>query len=151
IAMTKSVTNSALSLAALGAALAMLHAAPAMAVTFNKTYVSGAGSDANNCSSVALACATFATALVSAPPGGEITVVNTGAAGAVTIGKSVNITNDGAGEASIFAAVGGSGITINAGVGDIVSLRGLVIDGQGVGLRGIQISAASAVHIQNCV
>src|SRR5262249_28832370 len=63
------------------------------------------------------------------------------------IGKSINITNDGAGEAS------GSGIQINAGAGGIVGLRGLVVDGQG-GLAadfGISIESASAVHIQNCV
>src|SRR5262249_30458322 len=45
----------------------------------------------------------------------------------------------------------GRGLEVNAGVGDIVSLRGLVIDGQGGGAFGIEINLASAVHVQNCV
>jgi len=146
--VTKS--NSRLSLAAVGAVLALLHAAPAMGVTFAKTYVSGTGSDANNCSTILLACATFATALASTAPGGEITVVNTGNFGTVTINQSINITNDGAGEAGILTG-GTAGIAISAGAGDIVGLRGLVIDGQGIGNIGISIVQASAVHIQNCV
>src|SRR5262249_50852919 len=44
-----------------------------------------------------------------------------------------------------------NGIGISAGNGDVVSLRGLVIDGQGTGPAGISIASASAVHIQNCV
>src|SRR5262249_44449731 len=48
-----------------------------------------------------------------------------------------------------------SGISINAGQGDIVSLRGLVIDGLvgGGGNTGVVILHAmvSALHVQNCV
>ena len=130
--------------------LPMLQVAPAWAVTFNKTYVSNTGSNANNCSTVVQACASFATALASTAPGGEITVVNTGDYGAVNIVQSVNVTNDGAGEASILAAAS-TGIIVSAGVGDVVSIRGLVIDGQDSGLEGISIGQISAVHIQNCV
>src|SRR5262249_22787894 len=69
------------------------------------------------------------------------------------IDHSVTISNDGAGEAAVRAPNpgGGTTITINAGVGDVVSLRGLVIDGQGAGSTGIQIVSASAVHMQNSV
>src|SRR5262249_41707257 len=70
--------------------------------------------------------------------------------GKVTISKSVHITNDGAGEASILPS--GAGIHITAGLGDVISLRGLVIDGQGAaGTFGAYIETASAIHIQNCV
>src|SRR5262249_27682081 len=43
------------------------------------------------------------------------------------------------------------GVFIDADAGAVVGLRGLVIDGQGVGSIGIQVLRASAVHIQNCV
>ena len=33
----------------------------------------------------------------------------------------------------------------------MISLRGLVIDGQGQGSAGVQVDLASAVHMQNCV
>src|SRR5262249_49744569 len=43
-------------------------------------------------------------------------------------------------------------ITIAAAAGSIVSLRGLVLDAQGVGpTQGIQVAGATAVHVQNCV
>jgi len=67
-------------------------------------------------------------------------------------GSSCSITNDGSGEASISGTLGGGDLVIiSAGVGDVVSLRGLVIDGHFVGADGIIIQQASAVHIQNCV
>src|SRR5262249_1147080 len=45
----------------------------------------------------------------------------------------------------------GTGILVSAGAGDVVSVRGLVIDGQIVGRFGIRLSAATALHVQNCV
>jgi len=132
-------------------ALASILAASAPAQALNtKSYVSNTGNDANNCASVATACASFQHAQNQTTPGGEITVVNTGSYGAVTFSQSVHITNDGAGEASIIAPAS-IGLLISAGVGDVISVRGLVIDGQFNGFAGILISAASAVHIQNCV
>jgi len=116
-----------------------------------KEVCSRPSSDGNPCSILVLACATLAHALTQTAPGGEITIVNTGNYGPVTINQAVNITNDGAGEASILVGSGGFGIDISAGVGDVVSLRGLVIDGQDMGAQGISIVQASAVHIQNCV
>jgi len=137
-----------LSLTALGAVLAILHAAPAAAVNLNKTWVSHNGSDSFDCASPATACATFSGALGKTVSGGEIGVVDAGDYGGMLIAQSVNITNDGAGEASILG-----GIIVGAENGDVVSLRGLVIDGQGkpTGGPGIFILSGSAVHVQNCV
>ena len=126
-----------------------LPVAPALA-QLNKSYVANFGGDGNSCADVLHACATFAGALAKTNPGGEISVVNTGDYGVVTIDKSVNVTNDGAGESSILSP-SGMAAAIGAGAGDIISLRGLVIDGQGPGSVGIQITQASAVHVQNCV
>src|SRR5204863_8641456 len=67
-----------------------------------RTWVSGTGEDANPCSRVA-PCKTFAGAIHKITVGGEISVLDPGGYGAVTITKSISITNDGAGEASILA------------------------------------------------
>jgi len=148
--MMDSMTRSALPLTALGVMLALLQGTPAEALN-TKSYVAAFGGDGNNCSTPIAACATFAQALTQTVAGGEITVVNTGDYGPVTITQSVHVTNDGAGEASIRVASLNQAIVIEAGAGDIVSLRGLVIDGQGSGGNGIEPGRASAVHVQNCV
>src|SRR5262249_38960350 len=56
--MTKSATKSAMSLIVFGTMLTLLAGTPAQA-TNTKSYVSNTGSDANDCSSVALACASL--------------------------------------------------------------------------------------------
>src|SRR5262249_16062219 len=123
----------------------------AQAQSLNTTsYVSNAGSDANPCTDVATACATFQKAVDKTAAGGQVTVVNTGNYGPFSIDKSITVTNDAAGEATILVSPG-LGVFINAGVGDAVSLRGLVIDGNGAATSGVQIVQAEAVHIQNSV
>jgi len=144
--MTRSAP--ALSLGAL-AALATLYAAPALAA--NKVWVSNTGADGASCGDVTAPCATFQRAHTNVDAGGDIGVLTPGDYGPANITKAVNITNDDVGEAAILAPAGVNGVSIAAGAGDIVILRGLVIDGQTVGKNGISISNASAVHIQKCV
>jgi len=141
----------AVSLAAISAMLApALSTAPAMAVA-NKTWVSATGSDANPCT-IAQPCATFQHAHDQAAAGGEVGVLTAGEYGKVNIGKSIAIINDGSGEARIYnPLVGNPAVDINVGLGDVVTLRGLVIDGGGAGETGIFFSEGGAVHIQNCV
>src|SRR5262249_9868872 len=55
------------------------------------------------------------------------------------------------GAARVLPGRGAIAVFITAGNGDVVSLRGLVIDGQGVGSVGIEVLGASAAHIQRCV
>jgi hypothetical protein len=45
----------------------------------------------------------------------------------------------------------GTGITINAGAGDYVSLRGLIIEGSGSGSYGIQFNSGKTLIIENCI
>src|SRR5262249_51217036 len=125
-----------------------------------KSWVANAGNDGNDCS-LAHPCATFQRAHDQTNPGSEIGVLTPGDYGGsgsprLNIAKSITISNDGAGEASILAdgafGVGGQiGININAGAGDVVSLRGLIIDGQGTGGAGILFLRGSALHVQNCI
>jgi len=149
--MTKSVSRSFRLLAALGTMLALVDGVTVQAASLNKVWASNVGADSGTCGSVASPCATFSGALNNVAAGGEIGVLTPGDFGPVHISKSVNITNDGVGEASILVGSSGSGIQVDANSGDVISVRGLVIDGQGVGAEGIRIRVASAVHVQNCV
>jgi len=70
--------------------------------------------------------------------------------GTVTIDKSISIVS-GLGEAGISVPPDGTGITINAGPHDKINLRGLIIEGAGVGNRGTQFNTGGSLNIQNSV
>ena len=57
--------------------------------------------------------------------GGEITVLDSAGYGSVTINKSVSITNEEGVEAGITTPTAVNAITVNAGLSDVVNLRGL--------------------------
>lgn len=113
----------------------------------SRTWVSGVGDDANPCSRTA-PCKTFAGAISKTAAGGEISVLDPGGYGAVTITKSITINNSG-GEAGVLVS-GTNGIVINAAATDRVTLRGLTIVGLGTGLNGIRILSAGEVVVENC-
>lgn len=110
-----------------------------------RTWVSGVGDDLNPCSRTA-PCKTFAGAISKTAAGGEISVLDPGGFGAVTITKSISIVADGA-EGGILGA-GTNGITVNAGVNDAVHIRGLVIEGALTGLNGIRFLAGGSLHVE---
>ena len=126
----------------------------------SKVWVSNTGVDSGTCGAVTAPCRTFQAAHDNVAAGGEIGTLTPGDYGSggrsglfseLIIVKSVAVTNDGSGEAGILATPGNFGAFISARTGDVVSLRGLVIDGQVSGAIGIYIAQASAVHIQNSV
>lgn len=123
----------------------------------SRTWVSGVGDDVNPCSRTA-PCKTFAGAISKTAKDGEINCLDSGGFGAVTIGKSLTI--DGtpfmAGILNGSPTGGGfSGVIVNitdaADVRKSVTLRGLSIQGAGFGTRGVNILAASAVFVINCI
>ncbi len=72
--------------------------------------------------------------------------------GPVTITKALGIINDGAGTADILQTGAGlSAITINAGTGNSVHLRGLSLDGAATGGSGVRLNSAGFLTIVNCV
>ena len=111
-----------------------------------RTWVSGVGDDANPCSRTA-PCKTFAGAISKTAAGGEISVLDPGGFGAVTITKSITINGDGT-LAGILSA-GTNGIIINAAAADKVVLRSLSINGAGTGLNGIRYLAGGQVVIED--
>jgi hypothetical protein len=134
---------------AIVAALAavVLGALPGNAQT-TRTWVSGVGDDGNPCSRTAQ-CRTFAGAIAKTAAGGEISVLDPGPNGIITINKSLAIV--GLGAPGSILANNSVGVTISAGANDSVFLDGVVLEGGGSGTTGIRIISAGAVHIRNCV
>jgi len=119
-----------------------------------RTWVSGVGDDVNPCSRTA-PCKTFAGAISKTAKDGEISVLDPGWYGAVTITKSIYINGThGAGYGSIIASLV-NGVIINiTDVNDVrkaVRLRALDINGVSTGINGVSILAANNVWIEDCV
>lgn len=112
-----------------------------------RTWVSGVGDDANPCSRTA-PCKTFAGAISKTATGGEISVLDPGGFGAVTITKAITLDGtNGAGYGSILASAG-NGIVVNAGTA-VVTLRRLSINGVGTGTRGISVVGVGTINVED--
>jgi len=136
--------KSAISLfALLVAMLAFTSLAQAQAT---RTWVSGVGDDANPCSRTA-PCKTFAGAISKTAAGGEISVLDPGGYGAVTITKAITI--NGYGQIAGILSAGTNGIVVNAGVNDEVIIRNVSIVGAGTGLDGIRFLAGNQLTVEN--
>jgi hypothetical protein len=134
-------------LAGFASLAAIAAASPALAGSVS--YVSAKGTDNGNCGLATAPCRTFAYALTQTNASGEIKVLDPGFYNPVTISKSVTIT--GVPGAGITMTAANTAITINAGANGIVNLRGIEINGQGIGLAGISVITAKAVNIVDCV
>jgi hypothetical protein len=112
-----------------------------------RTWVSGVGDDANPCSRTA-PCKTFAGAISKTAAGGEISVLDPGGFGAVTIAKSITI--DGGGIVGSILSSGVNGISIVTGAERVV-LRNLSINGAGTtpGPICIRVLAPAKVLIEH--
>ena len=132
----------------------MLVVASATQAQATRTWVSGVGDDVNPCSRTA-PCKTFAGAISKTAKDGEISVLDPGGYGAVTITKSIYINGThGAGYGSIINSLV-NGIIINiTDVNDVrkaVRLRALDINGASTGINGISILAANNVWVEDSV
>jgi len=112
-----------------------------------RTWVSGVGDDANPCSRTA-PCKTFAGAISKTANGGEISVLDPGGFGAVTITKSITINGTGT-LAGILAALT-NGVIVNATVNDTIILRDISINGALNGLNGIRFLAGKTLMVDHC-
>jgi hypothetical protein len=113
-----------------------------------RTWVSGVGDDANPCSRTA-PCKTFAGAISKTANCGEIDALDPGGFGAVTITKSITI--DGTGTLAGILASLTTGIIVNATNTDVITIRGLTINGACNGIRGMNILQAKEVNVEDCV
>jgi hypothetical protein len=131
------------------AVAAALQSAPAQALN-TRSFISANGSDTNACTRTA-PCRTLQKAHDSTSARGEINVLDPAGYGTVIITKAISIVNDGVGSAGVLVPSGGTGITINGGVTDVINLRGLIIEGAGVGQTGIAFNTGALLTVQNCV
>jgi hypothetical protein len=119
-----------------------------------RTWVSGVGDDVNPCSRTA-PCKTYAGAISKTAAQGEISTLDPGGFGTVTITKSITIDGTtGAGFGSILAA-GTNGVNVNDSATAtpntiIVRLRNLSINGGGTGFDGIRFVAGKNLYVENC-
>jgi hypothetical protein len=135
----------------LAVALALATALPITSAQaqITRSFVSAAsGSDSNPCSRTA-PCRSFQHAHDVTNAGGEINTLDPGGYGSVTITKSISIVS-GLGEAGVLVPSGADGITVNAGPNDKISLRGLVIEGAGVGTHGILFLSGRSLSVLSC-
>jgi hypothetical protein len=126
-----------------------LFAAPASAQRA-RTFVASFGNDTNPCTFGA-PCKTFQQAINVVAAGGEVTAIDSGGFGSITITHAVTITIPTGVEAGIVPPMGGDAITIDAGPNDAVVLRGLTVNGSGIGQNGIVFNSGGSLTISNCV
>src|SRR5476651_711926 len=108
--------------AVLAAAVCCLGAGTAQAAS-SRIWVSGHGVDQAGCGAPTAPCRSLQYAHDHIVAGGEIDILDPAGYGAVSISKSISIVNDGVGTAGV-QATSGNAITINAGAGGAVYLRG---------------------------
>ena len=138
----------------LAIAIFMLAFASMAQAQATRTWVSGVGDDANPCSRTA-PCKTFAGAISKTANGGEISVLDPGGFGAVTITKSITINGEGTLAGILNTST--TGVIVNATSTDNIVLRDLKINGGFVtgvfpgGVDGVKIFAAKTVNVEDCV
>jgi len=130
-----------------------LASAPAYARA--RVFVASYGNDSNPCT-FGSPCKTFQVAVNVVDPGGEVTAIDSAGFGPINITKAVTITSPAGIEAGIVLNSVGTepaGITINAGASDIITLRGLTVQGNGSNgnQQGVVFENGAALHIHNCV
>jgi hypothetical protein len=117
-----------------------------------RTWVSGVGDDLNPCSRTA-PCKTFAGAISKTSANGEISVLDPGGFGTITITKGITINGTGT-LASILAA-GTNGVNVNdSATGTpntiVVILRDISINGAGTGFDGIRYTSGKSLMVDHC-
>src|ERR1041385_5691973 len=113
-----------------------------------RTWVSGVGDDLNPCSRTA-PCKTFAGAISKTATNGEISVLDPGGYGTVTIGKGLTI--NGTGTLAGILNQGLSGVIVNAPATATVILRDISINGDGTGgTNGVRYLAGKTLMIDHC-
>ena len=115
-----------------------------------RTFVSSAGSDANDCSRPS-PCRNFQRGHDAVATGGEVVALDSAGYGAVNITKSVTITGEGVHAAATSPSGGGNAVSVN-GAGITVMLRNIQVQSHptGVGGSGIFARNFAVLHIEGC-
>ena len=129
---------------------AIASGAAANAASFPTVFVSNSGSNVAGCGVISSPCRGIGYAIANAvASNGRIIVLDQGyVTGPLVINKPVSIVAT-PGTATIIPGSGAS-VKVAAGTGHVM-LKGLTIDGQGVGTAGIDVQSAGSVSIIDCV
>ena len=121
-----------------------------------RTWVSGTGDDGFPCSRTA-PCKTLAGAISKTVEAGQISALDPGGYGAVTITKAITIDLTATGRGGVLHT-GSSGIVVNAGDDDEVVLRGLDVHGGATttpdrcgygGTHGVSLLRARSLRVED--
>jgi hypothetical protein len=117
----------------------------------SRTFVSHNGVDSGACGDENAPCLTFIQALANTLPGRVISCLDSGLFGVIPITITQSVTIDCRGQVGAIEILGSlNAITIN-GANIVVTLRGLSINGNGGSGAGVNIQAAAAVTIEDCL
>jgi hypothetical protein len=111
----------------------------------SRSWVSAtSGSDSNPCTRSS-PCLTFAGAIAQTSASGEISCLDAGDFGTVTITKALTINC----EATLGSVLvsGTNGIVVQAGTGDVVTLKGLEFEGLNAGLNAVRFLSGKELHM----
>jgi hypothetical protein len=114
-----------------------------------RVFVASYGNDSNPYT-FASPCRNFQQAVNVVASGGEVTAIDSAGFGTVTINKSVMINSPPGIEASIATGSCEAAITVNASSSDVVSVRGLTLNGGGIGSYGIHFTAGAKLAVFDC-
>jgi hypothetical protein len=129
--------------------LVLLTIAGAAHAQATRTWVSGVGDDLNPCSRTA-PCKTFAGAISKTADGGEISVLDPGGFGAVTITKGITINGEGTLAGILNSGVNGIGVNITLPTTKTVYIHNISINGAQSGLDAIHVFNGGTVVVENC-
>jgi hypothetical protein len=117
-----------------------------------RVFVASYGNDSNPCTFLS-PCRNFQQAVNVVDAGGEVTAIDSAGFGPITINDSVTITSPPGIEAGVVPTAGGNAVTINPSTAATITLRGLTLQGSGVGLNGIVLAATApgTLNIIDCV
>ena len=132
-----------------GATACLSLVTPAHALN-TRTWISGTGIDQAGCGPIATPCRSLQYAHDATAASGEIDVKDSAGYGSVVITKAITIIGDGS-LAGVLAGAGENAITVNAGPTESVTLRGLTIEGAGVGANGIVFHTGAKLDVSNCL
>jgi hypothetical protein len=119
----------------------------ALNAQLTKIFVASTGNDASDGSRGAPK-RNFQAAHDAVAAGGQIVVLDTAGYGILNITKSISVTVP-PGVNGFITASGTRGINIDAGAGDTIALRGLIIEGSG-NLQGIAALRLGSLAIEDC-
>jgi len=124
---------------------AAIHAIDRRPTTAPHTWVANAGADSGLCP-ITAPCATFAYAVTKTTVGGELSVLDPGDYGPMTITHAITV--DGGGFAQGLAAGSNAYYTISTGAADIVQIRNLTLEGGGQ-VYGILFNSGAQLHLDH--